>query len=85
MNKILILILIINILSFFLMGLDKLYAQKNYWRIAENVLIGIAILGGASGSLLGMLLFHHKTKKKKFQLGIPLCIFMNIYFYRQLI
>ena len=85
MNKILILILIINILSFFLMGLDKFYAKKNYWRIAENVLIGIAILGGASGSLLGMLLFHHKTKKKKFQLGIPLYIFMNIYFYGQLI
>ncbi len=69
----------INIISFILMGWDKLSAIKHQWRIPENSLIGISLIGGAIGTFLGMITFHHKTKKKRFQLGIPLCILENIY------
>ena len=69
----------INILSFLLMGWDKYSAIKHYWRVPENSLIGISLIGGALGTLLGMILFHHKTKKTRFLVEIPLCIIENIY------
>lgn len=70
----------INIISFILMGWDKYCAKKNYWRISEYNLFGISLLGGAIGTLLGMITFHHKTKKRSFQILIPLFTLINIYF-----
>ena len=78
------LILGINILSFILMGIDKYKAIKNNYRISENTLLLISILGGGIGSLLGMILFHHKTKKLKFQILVPISILINIYLYQLL-
>ena len=71
----------INILSFLLAGWDKYLAIKHNFRISEKSLFGISILGGAIGLYLGMIIFHHKTKKKNFQIGIPLCILWNIYLF----
>ena len=68
----------INILSFIIMGWDKRCAIKNNWRISENNLIGLALIGGSIGTLLGMIIFHHKTKKLKFKILIPLSIIINI-------
>ena len=79
------LILGINILSFILMGIDKYKAIKNNYRISENTLLLISILGGGIGSLLGMILFHHKTKKLKFQILVPISILINIYLYQILL
>ena len=79
------LILGINILSFILMGIDKYKAIKNNYRISENTLLLISILGGGIGSLLGMILFHHKTKKLKFQILVPISILINIYIYKTLL
>ena len=64
-------LILINILSFILYGLDKYKAIKNKWRIPESVLLSISFLGGGIGSTLGMYAFRHKTKKKKF-------IFLNL-------
>ena len=61
----------INLLGFFLMGLDKRRAKRNRWRISEVSLFLPAILGGSLGSLLGMHLFHHKTRHWYFRLGLP--------------
>jgi uncharacterized membrane protein YsdA (DUF1294 family) len=63
---ILLYLLIINIIGFCAMGIDKFKAKRNYWRIPEGTLIMIAILGGGIGSILGMYTFRHKTKKMKF-------------------
>lgn len=79
------LILGINIFSFILMGIDKYKAIKNNYRISENTLLLISILGGGIGSLLGMILFHHKTKKLKFQILVPISILINIYLYKTLL
>ena len=59
----------INLLGFFLMGLDKHRAKRNRWRISEVSLFLPAILGGSLGSLLGMHLFHHKTRRWYFRWG----------------
>lgn len=75
----------INLLSFILMGWDKYSAIKGYWRISESNLLGISLLGGSIGTFLGMILFHHKTKKILFQILVPLFIILNIYIYWKII
>ena len=74
-------ILGINLLSFTLMGWDKYCSIKKQWRVSENNLIGISLLGGSIGTLLGIIIFHHKTKKIKFQILIPLNILIDIILY----
>ena len=80
-------LILINIAAFTLYGLDKSFAVKHKWRISEAMLILVACLGGAPGAGLGMLVFHHKTKKKKFRVTIPiLCgvfLLLNTFFLYQ--
>jgi uncharacterized membrane protein YsdA (DUF1294 family) len=64
----------INVLTFLLYSIDKRKAQKGKWRIPEETLIWLAIVGGSIGALIGMYLFRHKTKHRKFTLGIPAII-----------
>ena len=67
-------LLILNAVAFVLMLVDKRRAQKKQWRISEKALLLTAILGGSLGSLLGMKLFHHKTRKMPFSVGIPVIL-----------
>lgn len=71
---------IISLAALALMGIDKRRAKKGKWRVPENVLILSAVLGGSIGALAGMYLFHHKTRKKKFTVGIPVILAMQIFF-----
>ncbi len=73
-------IIVINIICFILMGFDKYQAIHNNYRIPEVTLITLSFLGGGIGSFLGMKIFHHKTKKLKFQILIPLSILFLIIF-----
>ena len=72
-------LIIINIISFILYGLDKFKAIKNKWRIPENILLLISFLGGSIGSILGMCIFRHKTKKIKFILLNTLFLILHLY------
>ena len=56
----------INIFSFIIYGVDKLLAVKKLFRVSEYSLFILTIFGGGIGSLLGMKVFHHKTKKLVF-------------------
>ena len=71
------LFLLINIITFLAYGLDKLKAVKNWWRIPEWVLLGLAVAGGAVGAYLGMLVFRHKTLKPLFRFGVPVMIIVH--------
>lgn len=66
-----------NLITFFLMGVDKLIAKMDGWRVSEATLLGTAFCMGAVGSFLGSRVFHHKTRKKKFQIGLPLALIVN--------
>ena len=68
----------INVVTFFMYGIDKWKAQHSKWRIPEATLIGLAVIGGSIGAWLGMRAWHHKTMHKKFQFGIPLIIHAQI-------
>lgn len=64
-------VIVINIITLILYGIDKLKAKKGWWRIPEATLLIFAIIGGSVGALCAMKLFHHKTMHKKFYLGVP--------------
>ncbi len=68
----------INLLSLFYYGLDKFFAQKKIFRIPEKLLLLLSFLGGTIGALLGMFLFHHKTKKASFQLWFWVLVVVQI-------
>lgn len=79
MTKLILLyLLIINAIGFLLMLVDKLKARKNLWRIPEATLMLVAVIGGSVGSLIGMYTVRHKTKHRKFTLGIPLILALQI-------
>ena len=77
-KNIIIYIIIINIIGFFAMGIDKWKAKNNVWRIPENTLFGITALGGGIGTIIGMYTFRHKTKKLKFTIGLPAILILEI-------
>lgn len=78
MNLVLYYIVIINILTFIVYGIDKLKAKKGKWRIPESTLLLLAIIGGSIGAWFGMKVWHHKTMHKKFKYGIPLIIILQL-------
>lgn len=69
----------INIAAFALCGIDKSRARRHAYRIPEAVLLGLGFFGGALGMALGMLLFHHKTRRLKFTLLVPLFFLLQIF------
>lgn len=73
-------IIIINILGFIICFVDKHRAIKNRYRISERVLFMIIFIGGCFGFALGMVLFHHKTRKKKFIISIFLSMIIYLFF-----
>ncbi len=79
MEKIFIIYLIlINLITFSVFGIDKLKAVKNKWRIPEKILFLFSIIGGSVGGLLGMYTFRHKTQKPAFKFGIPVILILQI-------
>ena len=69
--------LIINIIGFAMMGIDKWKAKHHAWRIPENTLFIVAIIGGSIGAIIGMYTFRHKTKHWYFVIGIPAIILVQ--------
>lgn len=69
---------IINLIGFSSMGIDKYKAIHHKWRIPENTLFIIAIIGGSIGSILGMQLFRHKTKHPRFVIGMPVILILQV-------
>lgn len=71
-------LIFINIVGLLSMYLDKYFAKNNMYRISEKNLFLIAILGGSIGSIVGMYKFRHKTKHRKFTIGLPFIMFIQI-------
>ena len=69
---------VINVITFFMYGIDKWKAKKSKWRIRETALLGLAVLGGSIGAWLGMQVWHHKTQHKKFKYGVPAIIIVQL-------
>ena len=74
----LICLVIINVVTFFMFGIDKWKAKHAKWRIPEATLLGMTMIGGSIGAWLGMRIWHHKTLHKKFRYGVPLILIAQI-------
>lgn len=76
-------LLLINLVTFFVFGLDKLKAKRkvnkeSVRRVPEKTLFLLAAIGGSIGALLGMKVWHHKTRHKSFWFGIPAILALQI-------
>ena len=71
-------LVVLNLIGFALMGIDKRRAVKKLWRIPESTLFIIALIGGSVGSIIGMKVFHHKTRHWYFVYGMPAILFLQI-------
>lgn len=78
-------LVVINVVTFFLYGIDKWKAKRSKWRIREAKLLGLAVLGGSVGAWLGMKVWHHKTMHKKFKYGLPATIIIQLTIFAYLI
>ena len=76
-NALLYYLIVINIVTFLVYGIDKWKAKQGSWRISEATLLILAVIGGI-GALLGMRVWHHKTMHKKFKYGLPLILLVQI-------
>ena len=77
-NALLYYLIVINIVTFVVYGIDKLKAKQGSWRISEATLLIFAVIGGSIGALLGMKVWRHKTMHKKFKYGLPLILIIQI-------
>ena len=66
-----VMLVVMNVLAFALMGIDKVKAKAGAWRIPEKTLFLVTAIFGGLGGTLGMTFFRHKTKHWYFKLGFP--------------
>ena len=78
MKYLLVSLIVINVLTFFIYGIDKWKARQNKWRISEAALLWLTVAGGSIGALLGMKVWHHKTMHKKFKYGLPAILLLQV-------
>lgn len=71
-------LIVINIVTFCLMFLDKRRAIRHEWRVPEKTFFLLSFLGGAAGALTGMFMFRHKTRHLSFRIILPVCLIVNI-------
>lgn len=71
-------LVIMNVIAFAAMGVDKSRAKRGAWRIPEKTLFSLSLLGGSIGALAGMYTFRHKTKHLKFVAGMPAVLVCHI-------
>lgn len=72
------LLVVMNTISFVLMGHDKRSAQKGKWRVSEKTLFLATACFGGLGGVLGMKVFHHKTKHWYFRVFFPMLLIVQI-------
>ena len=77
-RNILIYLLVINLIAFLAMYIDKKRAKWGKWRIKESTLFLLVLLGGGVGGIAGMYTFRHKTKKPGFVIGFPAILIIEI-------
>ena len=77
-NALLYYLIVLNIVTFLVYGIDKRKAKQGSWRISEVSLLILAVIGGCIGALLGMKIWHHKTMHKKFKYGLPMILLAQI-------
>ena len=69
---------VVDAVAFIVYGIDKYRARNGKWRIPEATLLMLAVVGGSVGAWLGMKVWHHKTRHRKFRYGVPAILLLQI-------
>lgn len=77
-------LLIVNLIVFCVFGFDKWQAKKQQWRISENTLLGISLIG-IVGAASGMIIFNHKVSKKSFLVKFFIVVLIDLVLFYRLI
>lgn len=77
-KEIIVILIILNVITFFTYGIDKWKAKHGKWRISELALLMLAIFGGSIGALAGIKVWHHKTMHLKFKYGVPAIFIIEV-------
>lgn len=75
---VLLVLLVWNLITFLIYGIDKRKAIKDRQRISERTLIILSFAFGSAGALAGMLIFRHKTRKAKFIFLVPFSLLLDL-------
>ncbi len=67
----------ISALAVILTLYDKIAAKCRARRVPEATLFAVSLLGGSAAMYLTMLLIRHKTKHKRFMLGLPAIVMVQ--------
>ncbi len=78
MEIVLIYLLVINLITCIVYGVDKLKSIAGRWRTPEKTLLSLAFAGGSLGALAGMMIFRHKTRHLRFRILVPLFLVLHI-------
>ena len=78
MKLLLIYLVIMNVIGFIMMAVDKYKAKHHAWRINEKSFFLISLIGGSLGTIMGMYTFHHKTKHWNFVYGLPIILLGHV-------
>ena len=70
---------VLSVISFLVYRHDKSAAQQNQWRTGEGTLILLGVLGGWPGAFVAQQFFHHKTKKRSFQIAFWVTVLLNCF------
>lgn len=81
-NVLTVYLIVVNVIAFVMYGADKQKAIRKQWRIPEAYLLAVAAIGGSVGAILGMQFFHHKTRKWKFRICVPLFLALQLILWR---
>lgn len=71
-------VIVMNVVAFTLMGIDKRRARRGAWRISERALFMTTACFGGLGGVLGMKVFHHKTQHWYFRVFFPVLLVLQI-------
>lgn len=71
-------LIVINVVTFLIFCWDKYCAVSHKWRVPENTLIGLALLGGSVGAYAAMQTVRHKTRHLKFMVGVPAIFLIQV-------
>lgn len=87
MKALILLLVLFNLMTFFVFGYDKYLARSNRRRISEKTLLTLALIGGSVGAVFAQKIFRHKSRKYRnlfwFILGVQFVIFEGMWLYSQ--
>ncbi len=67
----------ISIISVIACAVDKSNARRKKSRVSEKTLFALSVCGGALAMYITMRNIRHKTKHKRFMIGLPIIIFLQ--------